>query len=643
MGKTYHVAKTGHDTNKGTIENPLLTINAAAEFACAGDTVIVHAGEYREWVKPREGGRSDSRRITYQAAEGEHVVIKGSERIEKWKKVDGTVWKTVVPNCLFGEFNPYKETVMGDWLLLPEGRSAHLGDVYLNGMSFYEADNYEHLFNPQLREEVLDNWTKEMSPIKNAEQTKYLWFSVAEDENTIIYANFHSYNPNSELVEINVRKCCFYPDKVGVSYITVRGFEMAQAASPWTPPTADQPGLIGPHWSKGWIIEDNIIHNAKCSAISIGKEASTGNNDRTFKKDKPGYQYQLESVFKARKIGWSKEKIGSHIIRNNVIYDCGQNGIVGHLGCVFSEIYGNHIYNVAIRREFYGHEIAGIKLHAPIDVHIHHNHIHDCSLGIWLDWQAQGTRVSKNLLYDNNRDLFVEVSHGPALVDYNILGSKYSLLNDAQGFAYIHNLFGGKIERRASTDRATPYHAPHSTDVTGFAAMYGGDDRYYQNIFVGGRTPDVVGTSVFDGHTTSLEEFIEIVDAQQPCDHREFHATKQPVYVADNVYTNGAKAFEKESDKLDKPDFDAEFYIEEKDGKVYLNITMPEGFESFKSSPHNTKTLGRARIVDADYEDFNGGYLELDSDYLDELAEDKTVPGPFACLKDGANRICVSE
>ena len=39
----------------------------------------------------------------------------------------------------------------------------------------------------------------------------------------------------------------------------------------------------------------------------------------------------MEAVFRALKIGWSKEKIGSHIIRNNVIYDCGQNGIVGHM------------------------------------------------------------------------------------------------------------------------------------------------------------------------------------------------------------------------------------------------------------------------------------------------------------------------
>ncbi len=55
---------------------------------------------------------------------------------------------------------------------------------------------------------------------------------------------------------------------------------MAQAACPWVPPTADQPGLLGTHWSKGWIIEDNIIHDAKCSGISIGKEVTTGHNFR---------------------------------------------------------------------------------------------------------------------------------------------------------------------------------------------------------------------------------------------------------------------------------------------------------------------------------------------------------------------------
>ena len=35
---------------------------------------------------------------------------------------------------------------------------------------------------------------------------------------------------------------------------------------------------------------------------------------------------------------------------------------------------------------------------------------------------------------------------------------------------------------RKMLDRATPYHAPHSTDVTGYAVVYGYDDRLYQNI-----------------------------------------------------------------------------------------------------------------------------------------------------------------
>jgi len=639
MATTYHVAKNGKDTNNGTYESPFLTIGAAASVALPGDTVTVHAGEYREWVKPKEGGLSNNRRVTYQAAEGETAVIKGSERVENWEKVEDTVWKAVLQNAIFGDFNPYVETVGGDWLLEPWEKPAHLGDVYLNGMSFYEAYSLDAVKNPKVRDTVVDNWTNETVPIKNKEQTKYLWFAEVDEKNTTIYANFHGADPNKELVEVNVRRSCFYPVKTGVNYITVRGFEMAHAASPWTPPTADQPGLIGPNWAKGWIIENNTIHDAKCSAISIGKEESTGHNDRSNRKDKPGYQYQLESVFKAAKIGWSKEKIGSHIIRNNVIYDCGQNGIVGHMGCVFSEIYDNHIYNIAIKREFYGHEIAGIKLHAPIDVYIHQNHIHDCSLGIWLDWQNQGTRISKNLLYDNNRDLFVEVSHGPTLVDYNVLGSKNALVNDAQGVAYVHNLFAGGFELRFSTDRATPYHTPHSTEVAGFSAIFGGDDRYYQNIFVGCKAKYEVGTACFNGYPTSLEEYIDIVDAKQPCDHREFMDTKQPVYISGNVYTNGAKAFNKETEKLDCPQFDAKFSIEREGKKVYLNITMPENYRQFKTHGHTTETLGRVRNVDADFENFDGSFLDLDTDYFGVLHGNDTVPGPFANLEAGSNKI----
>src|SRR5262245_30370291 len=107
MTTIFHVATTGSDLADGSENSPFRTINRAASIAQAGDTVLVHEGVYREWVNPRHGGRSDQRRITYAAAPGEHVVIKGSERVTGWERVDGTVWKVAVPNSLFGSFNPF--------------------------------------------------------------------------------------------------------------------------------------------------------------------------------------------------------------------------------------------------------------------------------------------------------------------------------------------------------------------------------------------------------------------------------------------------------------------------------------------------------------------------------------------------------
>ena len=51
-----HVATTGADDGDGSADRPLRTINRAAALAVAGDTVVVHGGEYREWVQPQRGG-----------------------------------------------------------------------------------------------------------------------------------------------------------------------------------------------------------------------------------------------------------------------------------------------------------------------------------------------------------------------------------------------------------------------------------------------------------------------------------------------------------------------------------------------------------------------------------------------------------
>lgn len=638
----YHVAKTGSDRNNGSAENPFLTIQRAADVAAAGDTVIVHEGEYREWVRPRNSGLSENCRITYAAAEGEHVTIKGSERISGWSHMEGNVWKVCLQNEMFGDYNPYVVEVFGDWIVDPWDKPVHVGEVFLNGKAFYEAASLEGVKKP-VKHFVAEHetWAGRTEEILHPEQTVFCWFAEVDSETTTIYANFQGADPNEELVEINVRRSCFYPEVTGINYITVRGFEMAQAATPWTPPTAEQTGLIGPNWSKGWIIENNTIHDSKCSAVSLGKERTTGHNDFTRWHRKPGYQNQLEAVFKARNIGWSKERIGSHVVRNNRIFDCGQNGIVGHLGCIFSEIYGNEIYNIAVKHEFYGHEIAGIKLHAAIDVQIHNNYIHNCTLGTWLDWQAQGVRISSNIYDKNNRDLFVEVSHGPYLVDNNIFTSPFWFVNAAQGGAVVHNLCCGFMQHYPVLERATPYHLPHSTEMLGTALVYGCDDRIYQNIFVGG-TEDKkdYGTAEYKDCAVSMDEYIERFLALGKGDVEQYMRIRQPAYIDGNVYLKGAEAFERERNCcLDDRDPDVRIVTE--GSEVYLEITLPEKMFALNSEIVDSDKLGMTRISEARFENPDGSNLILDRDLNGTRRSRKPAAGPLENLHPGKNRVPV--
>ena len=527
----------------------------------------------------------------------------------------------------------------------PTRHAVHAGDVYLNERSLYEAASLADVLDPQRREFGYNPfWTHRPERILHPEDTVYQWFAQVDDKNTTIYANFQGSNPNEEFTEINVRKCCFYPEKTGINYITVSGFEMAQAACPWVPPTADQPGLLGTHWSKGWIIENNHIHDAKCSAISIGKEASTCHNLCSLYHRKPGYQHQMESIFRARQIGWSKETIGSHIIRNNVIHDCGQNGIVGHLGCIFSHIYDNHIYNIGVKHEFFGYEIAGIKLHAAIDVQLIHNRIHDCTLGAWFDWQAQGIRVSRNLFYRNNRDLMIEVTHGPHMVDNNIFASEYNCDNIAHGGAFIHNLCCGFMRREQVLNRATPYHFPHTTQIAGTTFVYGGDDRFLNNIFVGGKTPEAenaaFGTSSYDGCPSSLEAYIHLVEQQGIGDLELFERVSQPAFIDSNAYLKGASAYTLEQHRYESVN-DPKIQIIEEGDAVYLTLTVEAGLLDIPTEIISTQTLGMPRIVEAPYDDPDGNPIMLNTDLLGMLRSTIPTVGPLEMLEVGDNHIKV--
>jgi len=736
-GQEYHVSPSGLDGNPGSASRPFKTISAAAAIAQAGDVLTVHEGVYRERVNPPRGGISENKRIVYQAAPGETVVIKGSEIVKGWDKVQAGVWKVQVPNSLFGDFNPFSDVIGGEWYGTPrDGYDRHTGAVYLNGDWLDEAPAldqvlssskatskdrvlggqtasyagqsvaatdedilyhscrynlqgyrlavpngsyyvtlrfcephfdakdkrvfdvklqgktllrqvdvfakvgkftaYDERFDSidvsdgQLKIDIVNRvsmacisgiviekadyskkincggpawqgYQRDPSPEPGVRYGRALWYAKVGKESTSIWAQFGNSNPNQELVEINVRQSVFYPERPGRNYITVRGFTLCQAATPWSGAMSEQIGLIGTHWSKGWIIENNRISHSMNTGITLGRYDLGRFGIALPPATAPGF---VESIELALEHGWSKERIGSHVVRNNHISHCEKNGIHGSLGGIFCVIEGNTICEIAQRAWIGGPDVAGLKLLGSQDTLIRDNHIYRCGAvgGIWLDWMAQGTRVTGNLLHDNSQDLFVEVNHGPFLVDNNLLLSPRGLLESCGGGAYVHNLFGCQIRLRAEKTRETPFHQAHSTQMLGLAKVIGDDERFHNNLFAGYN-----GLRAYNAW--------EAVNLQ----------------AAGNVYLGGAKPSQYERDALLVTQFDPGISLQEEPDGWSLEMALnPAWIAKQQRAVVSTELLGRAKVPDAPYEQPDGRPYRLDSDYFGKQRNNENpAPGPF--------------
>jgi alpha-L-arabinofuranosidase len=594
QGHEFHVALNGNDDNSGTAATPLRTIQRAADLAQPGDVVTVHAGVYRESIRPRRGGESAEQRIVYQAAPGETVEIKGSEPVKNWVNVRDDVWKVTIPNSFFGNFNPYNDLIRGDWFE-PLGRHHHTGAVYLNGDWLAEAAK-------------LDDVLKPMGAMP-------LWFGQVDKDNTTIWAQFRGVDPNHKPVEINVRRTVFYPERPGINFLTVRGFVLRNAATPWAPPTAEQKGLIGTHWSKGWIIENNVISHSICSGIALGKYGDQWDN--TSANTAEGY---VKTIDRALENGWNRETIGHHIVRNNTISHCEQAGIVGSLGAAFSEVSGNTIHDIHVRKLFAGAEMAGIKFHGAVDVVIQGNRIYRSCRGIWLDWMAQGTRVSSNLFHDNAaEDLFFEVDHGPFIVDNNLFLSAVSVLDISEGGAYAHNLICGKIISRADLSRSTPFLQPHATALAGMRDIRGGDDRFYNNIFIG-RGVLEMATKSDSAHSQGAGSF-----GLSTYDGRE-----AGLKTAGNIYYNGAQPSAGEASAVVPSGDDPPLKVVVEGPHVFLHLILGEAAQKSRATLVTTELLGKTKIAGLPFERSDGTALKIDTDFFGTRRnEANPTAGPF--------------
>lgn len=132
FSKAYYVdgqAKNSDDNGPGTKEHPFRTISKAAQVLQTGERVVIAQGEYREFVRPARGGTGPEMMISYEAAPGAKVVVKGSRLVTDWHPSEGwsfgidpktnqavKAWELHLDPSLFPDgYNPFEvDNVIGN-------------------------------------------------------------------------------------------------------------------------------------------------------------------------------------------------------------------------------------------------------------------------------------------------------------------------------------------------------------------------------------------------------------------------------------------------------------------------------------------------------------------------------------------------
>ena len=414
-----------------------------------------------------------------------------------------------------------------------------------------------------------------------------LWFAQVDASNTTIWAQFKGVNPNEQLVEINVRRDRFLSGQARP--------ELHHRARIHHAPRRHALGAADRRADRfdRHALEQGLDHREQHHQPLdlLGNRA--GQVRRPVGQHVGQHRRRLCQDHRTRpENGWNRETIGHHIVRNNTISHCEQAGIVGSLGAAFSTVTGNTIHDIHVRRLFTGAEMAGIKFHAAIDTVIRNNHIYRTCLGLWLDWMAQGTRVSAEPVpRQRPRICLSRWTTGRSWWTTTCSSPRASLLDVSEGGAYAHNLFTGKIISAPEPSRETPYHPAHTTAVAGLTKIKGGDCRFYNNIFV--------------GHNGLAE----------------YDAAVHPVQMSGNVFLSGAAPSKHEQNPLVLADKDPAIQVTDEGDEVTLQLTADKAWSDHNGPLVTTEMLGRAKIPNLPYMNPDDTPLAIDKDYFGDSRE----------------------
>ncbi len=418
FSRTYHVDASNpqaSDDSPGSESRPFATINRAAQVLQPGERVVIHAGTYRELARPARGGTGPDRMISYEAAPGETVVVKGSRMLRsKWlpsrregRAGPANVWMTALAESLFPDENPFALVNLSDaqidkcmpWAVSTKGKvpnTLRRGLVFQNGKRLRQLAAYDALAGTE----------------------GAYW--VEADGRAIHVHPLENVDPNRAAFEVTTQGFIFAPEAYGLGYIRVRGLTIEHSAGCFPRP---QNGALSTQRGHHWIIEENTVRECNAIGIDVGDQFDTA--------------------------GPKLAQGGQHVIRRNTITGCGVGGIQGKW-IEHTLIDQNTIRRCGWHRTWPICEVAAIKVHRTVSCLVRRNLVTDSidAAGIWLDYGNCNSRVTQNVILHTDcfhGGIFMEASQAPNMVDTNIVWATHGngiYQHDCDELVIAHNFVG---------------------------------------------------------------------------------------------------------------------------------------------------------------------------------------------------------
>lgn len=434
FSKTYFVdnnAAQADDSGPGTREKPFRTINKAAQVLQPGERVVIASGVYRECVRPLRGGSSPERMISYEAAPGANVFIKGSEILKQgWQQKavpmfprmpnaqaaavpEVATWEHQLSESMFpGAYNPFAlPSAPGDraWL---DTRSVDMGPyfrrrglVFVDGKPLEPVEQLRELASKQLPGPPPPNQPQPLTGLPPRKRGGPIMQEIGgtldgrfwvDNSGQAVRVRLPHGSPAEHTIEVTTREQAFAPLEKGLAYIRVKGITFQHAGNGYPVP---QRGLLSTAAGNHWIIEDNIIEWANGVGLDIGNGDWSG--------------------------GFTPQAGQSHIVRGNTIRYCGVEGMAGMQtrDTVVEDSLIEWCGWADAEREW---EAAGAKFHGAHNMLFRRNvvrHIRHAN-AVWFDSGNTNCRITRNVFADVltvSAAVHMEMNRQPNLIDDNII------------------------------------------------------------------------------------------------------------------------------------------------------------------------------------------------------------------------------